>query len=116
MIKTRYWNKLLLVLVMTFTLGSCELFDLDINEDPDNPTTAAINLLLAQAELSLADNLEGGINDNQLGFAGILALLGIMGGLLTSRLRFVALVVAGCVAIAALMQWPALLRASASLN
>ena len=35
-----------------------------------------------------------------LGFAGILALLGIMGGLLTSRLRFVALAVAGAVAIA----------------
>ena len=73
MMKTGYWNKLLLVFVMTFTLGSCDLFELDINDDPNNPTTAAINLLLSQAELSLADNLEGGINDNQMGFAGILA-------------------------------------------
>ena len=44
MMKTGYWNKLLLVFVMTFTLGSCDLFELDINDDPNNPTTAAINL------------------------------------------------------------------------
>lgn len=73
MMKTGYWNKLLIALTLTFVLGSCNLFELDINDDPNNPTTASINLLLTQAELSLADNLEGAVNDNQLGFAGILA-------------------------------------------
>ncbi|NUO02839.1 MAG: SusD/RagB family nutrient-binding outer membrane lipoprotein, partial [Saprospiraceae bacterium] len=71
--KTGYWNKLLIAFSLVFVLGSCNLFELDINDDPNNPTTAAINLLLSQAELSLADALEGAVNDNQLGFAGILA-------------------------------------------
>jgi len=79
MIKTGYWNKLLIAFSFVFVLSSCDLFELDINDDPNNPTTASINLLLTQAELSLANTMIStasnavNLHDNLHGFCGILA-------------------------------------------
>ncbi len=71
--KVKYLNKLLIAFSLMFVMGSCNLFELDINNDPNNPTQASVNLLLTQAELTLANSLGGGINDNLMGFAGLLA-------------------------------------------
>lgn len=48
------------------------MFDLDINQDPNNPTTAASDLLLSQAQINMAYSLHG-VSDNAQGFAGIIA-------------------------------------------
>jgi len=40
--------------LMIFVLSGCgDMFDLDINQDPNNPTQAGSDLLLAQSEYSL---------------------------------------------------------------
>jgi hypothetical protein len=54
------------------TLASCDLTNLDISTDPNNPTNAAPNLVLASVELNVAGFFET-INQNAHGFVGILA-------------------------------------------
>lgn len=54
------------------TLASCDLTNLDISVDPNNPTNAAPNLVLASVELNVAGFFET-INQNAHGFVGILA-------------------------------------------
>jgi len=49
--------KLAVLTFVAFTISSCSLFDLDINEDPNNPSTAAPNLLLTNIEIGLMTNL-----------------------------------------------------------
>ena len=62
--------KLLLPAFLIFGAAGCDQFDLDINTDPNNPTTTRPNLLLTNIEFSLMDNLAGGMNDVQSGFMG----------------------------------------------
>jgi hypothetical protein len=66
-------SKVWLVWCVFFTLGGCQLFNLDINQDPNNPQQAEIGLLLTQAQYTMADNLAGGTNDNLHGFMGMLS-------------------------------------------
>ena len=51
--------------------GACNKFDLDINTDPNNPTSTTPNLLLTNIEYNLMASLAGGINDAQHGFMGM---------------------------------------------
>lgn len=67
--KTYKW---LLTLGMLVTLGSCSLFDLDINKDPNNPSTADFALLLPSAQLSAVGFFQG-LNNNAHGFTGWLS-------------------------------------------
>jgi hypothetical protein len=67
--KTYKW---LLTMVMLVTLGSCSLFDLDINTDPNNPSSANFALLLPSVELGGVGFFEG-LNQNTHGFMGWLA-------------------------------------------
>ena len=67
--KTYKW---LLTLGLLVSLGSCSLFDLDINKDPNNPSTADFALLLPSAQLG-AVNFFQGLNYNAHGFTGWLA-------------------------------------------
>ncbi len=53
-------------------VSSCNLTDLDISEDPNNPLNASPELVLASAELNVAGFFEN-INQNAHGFMGILA-------------------------------------------
>ena len=41
----------LLAILMLFTVSSCDLFDLDINKDPNNPSEASLELLLTNTML-----------------------------------------------------------------
>jgi len=60
--------------LLFFVLSGCgDMFDLDINQDPNNPTQAGNDLLLAQAQYDLVEVIGGGINNNLMGFMGIIA-------------------------------------------
>ncbi|MFN9681362.1 MAG: SusD/RagB family nutrient-binding outer membrane lipoprotein, partial [Bacteroidota bacterium] len=59
--------------LMIFVLSGCgDMFDLDINQDPNNPTQASSDLLLAQSQYSLMSLIGGGVNDDLMGFMGII--------------------------------------------
>lgn len=69
-LKTTYRG--LLTLGLLVSLGSCSLFDLDVNTDPNNPTSADYALLLPAAQLRAVDYFEA-LNNNTHGFTGWLA-------------------------------------------
>lgn len=73
------------MLMLSVWISSCELTDLDINEDPNNPTSASLNLLLANSLLEGADLFGDDINANLHSFAGILAEQGTDGFALTNN-------------------------------
>ena len=60
------------MLMLSLWISSCELTDLDINEDPNNPTEASLNLLLANSLLRGSEEFSDDINSNLHGFVGIL--------------------------------------------
>ncbi|GHB72386.1 SusD/RagB family nutrient-binding outer membrane lipoprotein [Persicitalea jodogahamensis] len=64
--------KWLLTLGLLVSLGSCSLFDLDVNTDPNNPTSADYALLLPSAQLGAVGYFEA-LNNNTHGFMGWLA-------------------------------------------
>lgn len=57
--------------IMLFSVTSCDIFDLDINQDPNNPTTASADLLLANAQLNGIATFAGGLNNATQGFMAI---------------------------------------------
>ncbi|WP_299498266.1 SusD/RagB family nutrient-binding outer membrane lipoprotein [Mucilaginibacter sp.] len=59
--KLRYKNYILLLTIILLTGSSCNKF-VDINKDPNNPTSAQLALLLPSTEISMAGNLTGIIN------------------------------------------------------
>lgn len=61
----------LLAIGMVFSVGSCDIFDLDINTDPNNPSSASLSLLLTNAQYNLAATFAGGLNNMAHGFMGI---------------------------------------------
>ncbi len=66
-------SKIIAALLLIFLIGGCDLFELDINDDPNNPTSATPDLLLANIELQTAENLAAGVNSNMHGFVGLTA-------------------------------------------
>ncbi len=69
-LKTTY--KGLLTLGLLVSLGSCSIFDLDVNTDPNNPTSADYALLLPAAQLRSVDYFEA-LNNDTHGFMGWLS-------------------------------------------
>src|SRR5687767_1153856 len=61
----------LLSILLLFSVSSCDLFDLDVNTDPNNPVQASLNLLLTNAMLDGASTFAGNLNDAAHGFTGI---------------------------------------------
>ena len=61
----------LLLLVLCFATG-CKKY-IDVNNDPNNPTTVQEALILAPVELNLSSVLTGGATFNSTGMAAILA-------------------------------------------
>jgi hypothetical protein len=55
---------------MILSVSSCNLFDLDINKDPNNPQTVTPDLLLPTVVYSASSTFAGGVNDNAAGFVG----------------------------------------------
>ncbi|HRJ81923.1 MAG TPA: SusD/RagB family nutrient-binding outer membrane lipoprotein [Cyclobacteriaceae bacterium] len=70
MIRKRFLSYLMAV-AMIFSVGSCDLLELDINTDPNNPSTASLSLLLTNAQVNLASTFAGGLNNMAHGFMGI---------------------------------------------
>ncbi len=69
----KYKFKLLWAFALVFTLSSCgDMFDLDINVDPNNPQTTTPNLLLTNAQRELAYQINA-YSDNSQGFMGIIS-------------------------------------------
>nr|WKN38297.1 SusD/RagB family nutrient-binding outer membrane lipoprotein [Tunicatimonas sp. TK19036] len=84
--KIKYISFILTVALAGWISG-CELTDLDINEDPNNPREASLDLLLANA-ISTASGVNGfadNINSNLHSFVGILAEQGTDGFALTNQ-------------------------------
>lgn len=63
-------GSLMLVIALLFTVSSCDLFDLDINTDPNNPSQASLELLLTNVMLDASSTFAGGLNNATSGFLG----------------------------------------------
>lgn len=50
-------------LALLFSVSSCDIFDLDVNTDPNNPSEAALNLLLANVISNNSSIFAGGLNN-----------------------------------------------------
>jgi len=59
---------LLLAAILLFSVSSCDLFDLDINTDPNNPSQASLDLLLTNVMLDASSTFGGGLNNSTSGF------------------------------------------------
>ncbi len=59
---------ILLGLVFVFAVSSCDLFDLDINTDPNNPATVSPALLLNNVEVDGMGGIVGNFNTTGMGF------------------------------------------------
>lgn len=55
-------------LTLLFSVSSCDIFDLDINTDPNNPSEAALDLLLANVISNNSSTFAGGLNNMASGF------------------------------------------------
>lgn len=66
--KTRIKSSLIFLMILS--VSSCNLFDLDINKDPNNPQTVTPDLLLPTVVYSASSTFAGGVNDNAAGFVG----------------------------------------------
>lgn len=75
-IKNILFVKLGLFSFLMVMVSGCSLFDLDINEDPNNPATAASNLLLTNIEIGIMTNLAANEGDAEtfMGLMGTQAL------------------------------------------
>jgi len=69
--KLKYISKIALTTGLISLLSACDLTDLDINRDPNNPTVASPKLLLPTAEFAVI-NAVTSVNDNAMGFAGLM--------------------------------------------
>jgi len=74
-----------MLLMLSLWISSCELTDLDINEDPNNPIEAAPNLLLSNILLTGSEIFAEDLNSNMHSFVGILAEQGDDGFDLTNN-------------------------------
>lgn len=59
---------ILMAVVFLFSVSSCDLFDLDINTDPNNPATVSPALLLNNVEVDGVATLVGNFNTTGMGF------------------------------------------------
>ncbi len=60
--------KILLVVVLLFTCGACGEDWLNVNDDPNNPKTATLKLLLPSVQVSTAFSMTRDINKNTMVF------------------------------------------------
>lgn len=70
--KLKYISKIALTTGLISLLSACDLTELDINKDPNSPTVASAKLLLPTAEIAVVNAITA-VNDNAMGFAGLLS-------------------------------------------
>jgi hypothetical protein len=58
------------VILMFVSVTSCNVFDLDVNVDPNNPSQASLELLLTNVQLNASSTFAGGLNTATSGFLG----------------------------------------------
>lgn len=56
--------------ILLFSVSSCDLFDLDINTDPNNPSQASLQLLLTNVMLNASATFGDNLNSSASGFVG----------------------------------------------
>jgi Starch-binding associating with outer membrane/Susd and RagB outer membrane lipoprotein len=59
------------MITLMLSVAACSTFELDVNKDPNNPTTASPNLLLTDIETNLISNFAG-LEGNLESFVGIM--------------------------------------------
>jgi len=57
-----------MTVVMLFTVSSCDLTELDINDDPNNPAQASLGLLLTNVQLNASATFADDMNNAAMGF------------------------------------------------
>lgn len=62
---------IILTILMMSSVSSCDLFELDINTDPNNPAQASLALLLTNVELNASATFAGGLNNATMGFMAL---------------------------------------------
>jgi hypothetical protein len=66
----------LVIVTMALSFASCnksiDIFDLNINTDPNSPTKGTAELLLPEAQRNMAGFMEG-VNNTQMGFMGVIS-------------------------------------------
>ncbi len=70
--KLKHISKAVIITGLIGVVSACKFTDLDINKDPNSPTVASAKLLLPTAELAVI-NAVTAVNDNAMGFAGLLS-------------------------------------------
>lgn len=70
--KLKHISKIVLTTGLIGLLSACKFTDLEINKDPNSPTVASAKLLLPTAEIAVV-NAVTAVNDNAMGFAGLLS-------------------------------------------
>jgi hypothetical protein len=70
--KLKLISKFALSTAIVMAMSACELTNLDINTDPNNPTVATPKLVLPTAELAVVNTMTG-IDQNAHGFVGMLS-------------------------------------------
>lgn len=58
----------LALIAVMYTVSSCDLFELDINKNPNQPSQAALNLLLTNVQLNASAQFAGTLNNSAMGF------------------------------------------------
>jgi hypothetical protein len=56
-----------------YVASSCDLFELDINENPNSPSQASVGLLLTNVQLNTSATFADDLNESTMGFLGITA-------------------------------------------
>ena len=72
------FTKILSAFALVVLVGSCSMFDLDVNKDPNNPITGSPNLLLANIQVAIFSTFSGLEGDME-------AYVGLIGTQATSR-------------------------------
>ncbi len=70
--------RLVFLAILGFGVSGCSLFDLNVNENPNNPSSAAPNLLLTNSQIGLMTNLANNEGDLE-------SFMGLMGTQAISR-------------------------------
>ncbi len=71
-------SKIVLSLALVLVVGACSMFDLDVNKNPNLPSSAAPDLLLTSIQVSVFSNFAGNEGD-------LASFVGLMGTQATSR-------------------------------
>ena len=62
---------MLATVALLFTVSSCDLTELDINDNPNDPAQASLSLLLTNVQLNASSTFADGLNNSTMGFLAL---------------------------------------------